>query len=240
MNDGDGRPAAAAPASGSRETRSGFPALYFLDPENSVPRLPWSSPVCLQRASPDPLLDGLWFSLDEVPGLDASIARYFATVHRWLPILSRKQLYRTLAQQQAQRTDAHFALLLTCMRLLATRPCPPAAAATCPRYLSAKQSLTTAETRCLPSLALLQATILVAAHELAHGIYPAAYLSAGHAARMGIMMGFHDREHGPQMFHSPATWTGREEERRAWWAVVVLDRYVVCTPHSHEPLLLPS
>lgn len=220
MSGSNGR-SSAAPA--SREA-SGFPALYFLDPENSVPRLPSSSTFGPQRASPDPLRDGIWDSLDEVLDLDGLVARYFATVHRWLPILSRKQLYRTLAQQQAQRTDTNFALLLTCMRLLATRPCTPLAAATCPRYLFAKESLTKAETRCLPSLALLQATMLVAAYELAHGIYPAAYLSAGHAARMGIMMGFHDREHCPQIFHSPVTWTGREEERRAWWAVVILDR----------------
>ncbi|KAK7906512.1 hypothetical protein PG985_016249 [Apiospora marii] len=258
VNGSDGRPAAAAPASrGSCETTSGFPALYFLDPENSVPRLPSSSTVCPQRAAPDPLLDGLWSSLDEeVPGLDAAVARYFATVHCWLPILSKKQLYRTLAQQQqpAQRTDTNFALLLTCMRLLTTRPSSPghqqepAAAATCPRYLSAKEGLTKAETRCLPSLALLQATILVAAHELAHGIYPAAYLSAGHAARLGIMMGFHDREHGPQMFQSPVTWTGREEERRAWWAVVILDRLAhqgihglpLAAPEPHPGELLPA
>ncbi|KAK7972254.1 hypothetical protein PG988_006388 [Apiospora saccharicola] len=238
-----------------RETTSNISALYFLDPENSVPRLPSSSTICLQRAPcSGPLLDGLWDSLDEAPDLNALVGRYFATVHRWLPILSKKQLYRNLAQQQAPRTDANFVLLLTCMRLLATRPSPSGqqqqsqSAATCPQYLFAKESLTKAETRCLPSLASLQATILVAAYELAHGIYPAAYLSAGHAARMGIMMGFHDREHSPQMFQSPVTWTGREEERRAWWAVVILDRLAhqgihgmpLAAPEPHPGELLPA
>ncbi|KAK8071433.1 hypothetical protein PG997_011636 [Apiospora hydei] len=234
--DGDGGSATALSSqAGLREETNVIviPALYFLDPENSVPRLPSSSTVSLQRASSSSLLlDELWDSVGgEVPDVSEDIVdRYFATVHRWLPILSNKQLYRTLTQQQNQRTDPRFALLLVCMRLITTRP--PAtpdqqqpAAATCPLYLSAKESLVKVETRCLPSLALLQATILMAAYELAHGIYPAAYLSAGHAARMGIMMGFHDREHCPQMFHSPVTWTGREEERRAWWAVVILDRY---------------
>ncbi|KAK6839188.1 hypothetical protein PG987_005054 [Apiospora arundinis] len=243
-----------------RETKA-FPALYFLDPENTVPRLASSSTVCLQYDSSDGLLDGLWDSLVQddddngPPSLEVLVNRYFATVHGWLPILSKKQLYRTLAQQQAQRTDPNFAVLLVCMRLLATCPSPPpdhqqqsSPALICPRYLFAKESLTKAETRCLPSLSLLQATILVATYELAHGIYPAAYLSAGHAARLGIMMGFHNREHCPQMFHSPVTWTGREEERRAWWAVVILDRLAhlgihgmpLAAPEPHPGELLPA
>ncbi|KAK7947097.1 uncharacterized protein PG986_011418 [Apiospora aurea] len=233
--DGDGGSAAVLSLQAGRRKETNVivvPALYFLDPENSAPRLPSSPTVSLQRASSSSLLlDELWGSLDaEVPEARQEIVdRYFATVHRWLPILSKKQLYRTLTQQQNQRTGSRFALLLVCMHLITTRP--PAtpdqqqpAAAECPLPLSSWPPM-----------------------RLAHGIYPAAYLGAGHAARMGIMMSFHDREHCPQMFQSPATWTAREEERRAWWAVVILDRLAhqgihgmpLAAPEPHPGELLP-
>lgn len=38
------------------------------------------------------------------------------------------------------------------------------------------------------------------------------------------MMGLHDRKNAAQLFQDTITWTAREEERRAWWAVICLDR----------------
>jgi hypothetical protein len=42
----------------------------------------------------------------------------------------------------------------------------------------------------------------------------------------GLIMGLHDRKHAPQLFKEPDTWTLREEERRTWWAAIILDRYI--------------
>ena len=76
------------------------------------------------------------------------------------------------------------------------------------------------------SLHILQATILIAVHGIGHCIYPAGYLTVGHCARIGIMFGLHDLKNATQLFKDPDTWTLREEERRTWWAVLLLDRSV--------------
>jgi hypothetical protein len=90
----------------------------------------------------------------------------------------------------------------------------------------AKDLYSRVENSCLISLQLLQSAILIAIYEIGHGIYPAAYLSVGHAARLGNMMGLHDRKNATQLFKEAETWSQCEEERRTWWTVVMLDRYV--------------
>jgi hypothetical protein len=75
------------------------------------------------------------------------------------------------------------------------------------------------------SIQLLQSATLIAVFEISHGIHPAGYLSVGNAARLEIMIGFHDKKNAAQLFKHAETWSQSEEERRTWWAVVILDRY---------------
>jgi hypothetical protein len=93
-------------------------------------------------------------------------------------------------------------------------------------YCMAKGFYSRMEHSDLLSLQLWQSAILIAVYEIGHAIYPAAYLSISHIARLGIMMGLHCKTYAAKLFKEPVTWTYREEERRAWWAVVILDRYV--------------
>ena len=93
-----------------------------------------------------------------------------------------------------------------------------------PFYAQAKRLYSLVESSGMMSLHLLQSSILIAVYEVGHGIHPPAYLSAGNAARLGIVMGLHDRSNATQMFKRAETWTLREEERRTWWAALVLDR----------------
>jgi len=75
------------------------------------------------------------------------------------------------------------------------------------------------------SIQTIQALLLISLYELGHGIYPAVYLSIGHAARLGHAMGIHERG-VPQMLPRCTTWTEQEERRRVWWGVVILDRFL--------------
>jgi hypothetical protein len=70
---------------------------------------------------------------------------------------------------------------------------------------------------------VLFSLILITVYEFSHAIYPAAYLTIGRAARLATLMGWHDRT-AQQLFSHPETLTHREEQRRTWWAMFILDR----------------
>lgn len=55
------------------------------------------------------------------------------------------------------------------------------------------------------SLRLIQAAVLVSVYEVANGIYPAAYLTVGHCARLGHAMGLHKPKVAQQMLPTPGT-----------------------------------
>jgi len=71
----------------------------------------------------------------------------------------------------------------------------------------------------------VQALLLIALYEMGHGIYPAAYLTVGNAARLGYAMGIHSPK-APQMLPPCTTWTEQEERRRISWGIVILDRFL--------------
>lgn len=157
---------------------------------------------------------------------------YMTSIHKWLPMLSEKRLSQNLAIR-THLVDAPLALLLICMKLVCEQPGSSADfdkiihSADNPHiYLLAKDFLRVIEDAHSISLRLLQSVILIAVYEIGHGIYPAAYLTVGHAATLGMMMGLHDRRHARQLFKTSDTWTLREEERRTWWSILVLDRLV--------------
>ncbi|KAI1653002.1 hypothetical protein F4813DRAFT_285917 [Daldinia decipiens] len=191
-----------------------FPAIFFLDAE--VCTKPLASEPCQVRGFITPHC-----SLSQEA--DAICEKYFSTVHQWLPILSKKCARRHIAENELV-PDCPSQLLFLCMKLVSgPLPAEVSARANIP-YRRALETLLKVENSCLPSLQLLQSVILLSAYELGHAIYPAAYLRVGHAARLCVMMGFHDRKNASQLFKDAVTWTSREEERRTWWAVFCLDR----------------
>lgn len=75
------------------------------------------------------------------------------------------------------------------------------------------------------SILVLQAGVLVALYELGHGIYPAAFLSIGACARYAHALGINVSRTVPT--RRVLTLVEVEERRRVWWAIVILDRFVV-------------
>lgn len=135
------------------------------------------------------------------------------------------------------------------------------------RYQNVKMVLLTLEQSAQFSTNSLAACLLLALHEIGHGIFPAAYLTLGSVARLFCALGLHDRKKATQIlqypgkFHQihlgleeaaanlfPATWTETEERRRLWWAIMILDRYVhvsfrfrpLCTPKIPPEEILPG
>ncbi|KAI0011887.1 hypothetical protein F4779DRAFT_142393 [Xylariaceae sp. FL0662B] len=215
-----------------------FPAMYFLDSEAFTKLLPSDCHhfTKIDTLSPDlPLEAHMLYE------------RYFSTIHPWLPILSKKRIRRSMLDS-GLAADGVSTLLFLCMKLVSEPLLPGTQAATNQPYGSVQELLLKVENTCLPSLQLLQSVILISVYEICHAIYPAAYLRVGHAARLSIMMGFHDRKHAAQLFKGTVTWTAREEERRTFWAVFCLDRIInqgvnglpLSAPEPSPGELLPS
>jgi hypothetical protein len=87
----------------------------------------------------------------------------------------------------------------------------------------AKTLCAAAESAGLVSLRLAQSLVLLALYEACQAIYPACYLTISRAARLGILMSWHDRD-AQQLFKFADSWSKREEQRRTWWTIFVLDR----------------
>ncbi|KAF6810916.1 fungal specific transcription factor [Colletotrichum musicola] len=171
--------------------------------------------------------------------------RYFNTVDTWFPFVSRKKLKQDLDSG----IMAEVALLLVCMKLATEVPGNHHAAAVGSlTYEVARRYTNELEVTVPTSLRLFQATILVAVYEIGHGMLPTAYLTVAKAARLGLLRGVHDRGHTTQLFQTPPTWTHWEEERRAWWATSILERYMnlgpsglpMATPEPVQGELLPA
>ncbi|KAJ3542040.1 hypothetical protein NM208_g4309 [Fusarium decemcellulare] len=145
---------------------------------------------------------------------------YFSSIHVWLPMISRKRLVHI----EATETDSCQPLLLLSMKLCCTNP-QDSPAAQNHLYDLTKSLCSFAENSGLASLRLVQSIVLLSAYELSHAIYPAAYLTISRAARLGSLMGWHDRR-AQQLFQLADTWSLREEQRRTWWAIFILDRFI--------------
>lgn len=143
---------------------------------------------------------------------------YFASMHQWLPIISEKRLL----DPRLSLNDSCHDLLLLCMKLCILR-FHKSTPSQHPLYSLAKHLTSSAENEGLASLRLIQALVLLAVYELSHAIHPAAYLTIGRAARLVILMGWHDGA-AQQLFKPGDTWTLLEEQRRTWWGVFILDR----------------
>ncbi|KAI0380249.1 hypothetical protein F5Y04DRAFT_102078 [Hypomontagnella monticulosa] len=191
-----------------------FPAMFFLDSE-----------ICIKPLLSDPyqnMVPTINTPCSLPPEALAVHDEYFTTIHQWLPILSEKRVRRYIAEWRSAPEGPSQLLFLSMKLALEVNPFPRGSKL----YMRVLEVLLHVENSYLPCLQLLQSVILISVYELGHAIYPAAYLRIGHASRLCAMMGFHDRKNAAQLFKDTVTWTAREEERRAWWAVFCLDRII--------------
>ncbi|KAG5664275.1 hypothetical protein KAF25_008009 [Fusarium avenaceum] len=193
-----------------------FPLSFFLDSN-------FFTPLNASNAlAPGPRLDLQQIIAQHLtPGdLPALFEDYFLSVHEWLPMISRKRLTYTDPFSQ----DGCYELVLLCMKICTVKPISPSPFQE-PLYVLAKSLCSAAESEGLVSLRLVQSLVLLAVFEYSHAIYPACYFTISRAARLGILMGWHDRD-AQQLFQLGDSWSKREEQRRTWWAIFVLDRFI--------------
>ncbi|KAH6900634.1 hypothetical protein B0T10DRAFT_600897 [Thelonectria olida] len=170
------------------------------------------------------------------PDIDAICDLYFNSIDTWFPFISKKRLHQSI-QANLPTETASLALLLLCTKLVSETP--QLSATDSKLYKAVKAYVVTVEELSPSSLHLFQSLVLVALYELGHGIFPAAYLTVGRAARLGILRGVHDRKNVTQLFKTPPSWTYWEEERRTWWAASILERFLNLGPKGF-PLAFPE
>ncbi|PNP76103.1 hypothetical protein FNYG_10661 [Fusarium nygamai] len=201
-----------------------FPASLFLDIDCYV----WSHarlPV-LTGNIPAPVLTLL--SQGNVV-LDVS-QNYFATVHKWLPMISKKRMDMGLPVQNA---GPDLAMLFLGMKLVTT---PAIDITDSTLYDTAKSFLASLESNGVISLLCLQAMILIALYEYSHAIYPAAWMTIGSCARYADILGLTPGDYSP--LGQVTTWTEAEERRRVWWSIYIIDKLV--SLGSRKRCLLPD
>ncbi|KAF2858075.1 hypothetical protein K470DRAFT_222009 [Piedraia hortae CBS 480.64] len=211
-----------------------FPSLIFLDGSA------FDSPLQMHNGNvraPTAVLNAMGSAAEARVMVD----HYFATVHTYFPILCRTRMY----QQLTSEPGAGMVLLLLAMKLVCDVPVESAQGQL---YQDVKNFYSSQEAQNGPELPLLQALVLISLYEIGHGIYPAAYLSTGHAARLGHTLGLHGSK-APQIISGFQCWPEQEEGRRTWWAVLILDWLVnigscgkrpLATPHPTADSALPA
>lgn len=167
-----------------------------------------------------------WSTIETGSGGIEKVARqYFATVHRWLPIVDKSVCYDAIRRQ---RVDAgaspgpHFSLLFLCMALVSRSRCAtfrhgPEESSL---YLLTRRLFLTSQTL-PPSLALLQAGLLIVSYECGHGLERSSYLTLASCVALARVLGY-DQD------LAPALNAGQEDladpEVLCWGAIVLMDR----------------
>ncbi len=121
--------------------------------------------------------------------MQEAAAEYFATIHVWLPIVSRK---RMMIGTSLWEGGPDLAMLFLAMKLITSQPegfASPESAVENPLYGAAKRFLALLEGSGTVSLMCLQSMILVALYEFGHAIYPAAWMSVAQCARYVDVIG---------------------------------------------------
>jgi hypothetical protein len=178
----------------------------------------------------------------EIPKVDAKITKavidlvgsisdiqavaniHFDGVHTWMPIISKKQFYDNLLHRLSYRRSELFLLTLSMKLCSATHIVTPKTIL----YRMVKQLHFDIESSGTLSIQVLQAAVLIALYELGHAIYPAALLSVGCCARYATALDINKPTASLGSIKLP--WIEEEETRRVWWAIAILDRFVLCSP----------
>ncbi|KAE8153586.1 hypothetical protein BDV25DRAFT_168610 [Aspergillus avenaceus] len=161
--------------------------------------------------------------LNEGDSIIETCATYFSTIHRWMPIVSKKRLDLGIPFGGG---GPDLALLFLAMKLTITCVLSSETASEDSLYMTTKGFLATLETTGVVSFRCLQALTLVALYEYSHSIYPAAWMTVGACSRYADMLGLSPSGRALNHISPCTTWTEAEERRRVWWAIFILDRVI--------------
>ncbi|KXH49205.1 fungal specific transcription factor domain-containing protein [Colletotrichum simmondsii] len=188
-----------------------------------------SSTEWLNQSLPRPVIDipnEVLQHLGDGQAIQHAVNTYFATIHTWLPIVSKKRMNMGAALSQG---GPDLAMLFLAMKLVATSPTDVLAGGSqhMAIYRAAKRFTSLLEHSGATSVMVLQSMTLIAYFEYAHAFYPAAWITVAACVRYADFLGLPGFHEGTIILASPTTWTELEERSRTWWAIISLDR-IIC------------
>lgn len=169
---------------------------------------------------------------------DVEVA-YVRTIKPWFPIIAEPRLSDQLPDGWDDQT-LDFTLLCLSIVLFQTAPksntCGDGSASgLMALYLSAKSWIALVEGLGINSIEVVQARLIIAAFEVSHGFYPAAYISIGAVVRAAETLKQGRDLEAPA--YKPRTEEERVEELTTWAAIKVLDRWVIIKMLQSTPRL---
>jgi len=182
-----------------------------------------------------PIPDHVLHLLGDTASLRATATKFFKYIHVWLPFISKPR-FCTLHLPPAapphldswhSHTSADTILLHLSLLLITTLPPTNPRIPQTELYRAIKHFYLDVEQTGILSLAVVQAGVLISLYELGQGIYPDAYLSIAACARYAYVLGIGISEHDGTQTRKSLTQVEMDESRRAWWAIVILDRYFI-------------
>jgi Fungal specific transcription factor domain len=201
-----------------------FPPAFFLDAD-----LFQQCQLTIARDCPS-IPSYLQEFVGDLDSIRNAAAKYFDEIHSWMPIVAKKRLFRHLLSPLS-RLRADIALLIVAMRIITLFPMDSATDPKSPMYVAAKRYFAEAEMAGFLTLPCLQAAVLMSIYEYGHAVYPAAFFTVASCARYAAILGV-DKEDSVCK-DSSLSWVEVEERRRVWWAILIMDRYVLCNMLRH-------
>lgn len=149
---------------------------------------------------------------------------FFETVWKRLPIICQFGFFKRLPDLYT-KPNADLLMLCIAFHLVLEQPSESSRSMQSSQYVMAKSCMSLLESAGILTLECIQARVFICLYEIGHGIHPAASISAGGCARSARAMGLHEKTFQyPQQ--TPQKRARAESEKRTWWAIIVLDRYI--------------
>ncbi|KAL3957230.1 hypothetical protein ACCO45_007808 [Purpureocillium lilacinum] len=152
---------------------------------------------------------------------------YFTTVHPWLPVISEDAYCSQLSASRTQPMQADFGLLTLSMYLVCALPVDgqvPAQTrslyALLRSFVGMLEGLDAGN-----SFEMLQSRLLLSVFEMGHGLFPAAYISAGASIRAAVCLGANDAASSGRLHKTLQHPTGQADSTpQVWRGVVIANR----------------
>ncbi|OJJ69714.1 hypothetical protein ASPBRDRAFT_130970 [Aspergillus brasiliensis CBS 101740] len=202
---------------------------------SSTPSSSLDAELFPEALSPGSIKDAIAKKLTSAPS-DIFVT-YTKSIHPWFPIIPQ-----TLQDQLPEfwsEASLDCTLLALCITLLCTfppsSPRDGTASGLQSAYLQVKSWIAVIEGLGITSLKIVQARTLVTLFEVAHGFYPAAYISMGATVRAADALKIHP-------YSSPASSPSTTDDSKSGeavllgWAIRILDRYITIQSGHYSSL----